>query len=162
MSETVYELRQRVARDSGLPPEAAAGWQGEVEDVVVAEALAHAEKTRGATGKREVIRRLTEIGSREDPAAMRLRLARSLGLPSDLWNQMSDRTETPDEAARDVVNLLRRSGDLDAAGKAESKAETLAIDAHLRGTLRPQRSVVVDTDDMNEVLRGLSGRTPAA
>lgn len=154
MSETVYQLRQRVARDAGLSPEVASTWVGENEDVCVAEALAHAERTRGSEGKRDVIQRLTEIGSREEPAAMRTRLARELGLPSERWGEISDRAETPDEVARGIANVFRRAGDHDGAMKAEHKAGTLAMSGAIHRRHAENRGSLdhMTSDDMNGVL----------
>jgi hypothetical protein len=87
---------------------------------------------------------------------MRARLARELGLPPERWGELSDRTESPSEVATNIVNLLRRSRSHEAADKASRKAESLEMDAHLRGQRRSS-PVVVDAADMNELIRGLSG-----
>jgi hypothetical protein len=164
MSETVHQLRQRVARDAGLSSEVASTWVGENEDVCVAEALAHAERTRGSEGKREVIQRLTEIGNREEPAAIRARLARELGLPSERWGEISDRAETPDEIARGIANVLRRAGDHEGAERADRKAGTLQMSAAIHQRHAENRGSMNDmtSDDMNHVLNEALRGQPGA
>lgn len=157
MTETTFtKLREKVAKDAGLPSTAAAEFRGETIERIAEEAVEYARERRGPAAVREVLANF-EAADRNEPSAVRDRVGRDLGIAPELRDQLTGRTEA--EVAESALRMHRKAGDVEAYERAEKKISTLAGSDWLRSQQSVQRGELGDLTNINDRLRAAGGRT---
>lgn len=161
MTETTFQrLREQVAKDAGLPAEAASGWIGETQEALGREAIEYVRARRGESGVREVERRFAEVDARETPDEIRRRVVHDLDLHPDLVSRLSPSTKTETEVVDDALSLLKESGGSAALDDGVRKLQGRAMDGQIRGQARSSLTPAFGEEktDMDSLIRQAAGR----